>query len=78
MSEHLQNTIAKLQALHQVEVKEFRGEYTVFIEPDKILTFMLELRDQHAFNICMDVTAVDYYPQETPRFHVIYQLYSMA
>lgn len=77
MSEHLQNTITRIQARNQVEVEEFRGEYTVFIEPEKIQTFLLELRDQHDFNICMDVTAVDYYPQETPRFHVIYQLYSM-
>jgi NADH-quinone oxidoreductase subunit C len=25
----------------------------------------------------VDVTAVDYWPQEEPRFHVVYQLYSM-
>ncbi len=77
MNEHLQNTITKIQARHQAEVQEFRGEFTVFIEPADIQCFLLELRDQHMFNICIDVTAVDYFPQETPRFHVIYQLYSM-
>ncbi len=77
MSDHLQNTITKIQERHPIEVEEFRGEFTVYIDPEKIQPLLLELRDQFMFNTCMDVTAVDYYPQETPRFHVIYQLYSM-
>ena len=77
MSEHLTNTIAALQERHQLPIEEFRGEFTVFVEPENIQTLLLELRDQYEFNICFDVTAVDYYPKETPRFHVIYQLYSM-
>jgi NADH-quinone oxidoreductase subunit C len=77
MSDHLQNTLVSIQSQHDVQVEEFRGEFTLFVKPENIQTLMLELRDQFSFNVCMDVTAVDYYPQETPRFHVIYQLYSM-
>jgi NADH-quinone oxidoreductase subunit C len=77
MSEHLQNTLTSMQSRHDVQVEEFRGEFTLFIKPENIQKILLELRDQYDFNVCMDVTAVDYYPQETPRFHVIYQLYSM-
>lgn len=77
MSEHLEKTISTLQSRHQIEVEEFRGEYTVFVQAENIQIVMLELRDQFDFNMCMDVTAVDYYPQEAPRFHVVYQLYSM-
>lgn len=77
MSEHLTQTITAIQERHKLAVKEFRGEFTLFVEPENILPLMLELRDQFEFNMCMDVTAVDYYPQEQPRFHVVYQLYSM-
>ena len=77
MSDHLQNTLVSIQSQHDVQVEEFRGEFTLFVKPENIQTLMLELRDQFSFNVCMDVTAVDYYPQETPRFHVIYQMYSM-
>jgi NADH-quinone oxidoreductase subunit C len=78
MSEHLQNTIISLQSRHNLTIEEFRDEYSVFVEPEQIQTILLEIRDLHEFNICMDVTAVDYHPEETPRFHVIYQLYSMT
>ena len=77
MSEHLSKTIAAIKERHQLPVEEFRGEFTVYVPSENIQTFMLELRDQHEFNMCIDVTAVDYYPEETPRFHVIYQMYSI-
>jgi NADH-quinone oxidoreductase subunit C len=77
MSEHLQNTLTSMQSRHDVQVEEFRGEFALYVNPENIQVILLELRDKYDFNVCMDVTAVDYYPQETPRFHVIYQLYSM-
>jgi len=78
MSEHLSKTITAMKERHKLEVEEFRGEITVYVDPANIQPILLELRDQFEFNMCMDVTAVDYHPQETPRFHVIYQLYSMT
>ena len=36
------------------------------------------LRDEHAFDQMVDVTAVDYYPQVKPRFHVVYQVRSLS
>ena len=77
MSEHLQKTISAIQEQYQLTIEEFRGEFTVFVEPEEIQTFLITLRDQYEFNMCVDVTAVDYYPEDTPRFHVIYQLYSI-
>jgi len=77
MSDHLQNTITALQQLYQVQAEEFRGEFTLFVEPEDVHAIMTALRDHFEFTMCMDVTAVDYYPNESPRFHVIYQLYSM-
>lgn len=77
MSDHLQNTITALQQLYQVQAEEFRGEFTLFVEPEDVHAIMTALRDHFEFTMCMDVTAVDYYPNESPRFHVIYQLYSL-
>ena len=34
------------------------------------------LRDQFGFDMLAAETAVDYYPQTTPRFHMVYIFYS--
>ncbi len=55
------------------------GDATVVIGRDDALEIFAALRDQpqFAFNVLIDVTAVDYLGQ-TPRFEVVYHLYSLA
>lgn len=55
------------------------GEVTLEIHRDDALEVFRALRDQpqFAFNFLMDVTAVDYLG-ETPRFAVVYHLYSVS
>jgi NADH-quinone oxidoreductase subunit C len=77
MSEHLQTTINAIRDRFAAHVKTFRGEYSLIIQPEKIVAVAAVLRDEFGFNTLMDVTAVDYYPQEIGRYEVIYQLYSM-
>jgi NADH-quinone oxidoreductase subunit C len=36
------------------------------------------LRDKYEFELLSALTAVDYFPKQTPRFHVVYQLSSLA
>jgi NADH-quinone oxidoreductase subunit C len=61
-----------------LEVVEFRGDTTVFVEPVAIVEVCEYLRDHEtfAFNLLAALTAVDHYPDE-PRFIVVYQLYSL-
>ena len=61
-----------------LDVVEFRGDTTVFVELESIVAVCEFLRDheQFAFNLLAALTAVDYWPQE-PRFNIIYQLYSL-
>lgn len=61
-----------------LEVVTFRGETTVYIDPPRIADVCLYLRDADGlrFNFLIDVTGIDYYPDE-PRFAVAYHLYSM-
>ncbi|MHB8135152.1 MAG: NADH-quinone oxidoreductase subunit C [Anaerolineaceae bacterium] len=77
MSEHLDQTVQSLQKRFDAQFEESLGETTIFVSPEFIIPVMTSLRDEFGFNACMDVTAVDYYPEESPRFHVVYQLYSM-
>jgi len=72
---------AALQALQErfgAEISEFRGEYTATLSPEHIVAACRTLRDEFDFNMLADETAVDYWPQETPRFHVVYQLRSLS
>jgi len=41
------------------------------VKADQIVEVCQSLRDDHAFEMLIDETAVDYYPEMEPRFHVI-------
>ncbi len=59
-----------------LEIKEFRGELTIVIRPDKNIEFLSYLRTEFSIDFLVDVTAVDWYPKN-PRFEVVYSLYSL-
>lgn len=77
MNEIIQSAVDGLIKKFNAQVEEFRGDITVTVTPEMIIPVLTALRDEYQFNVMMDATAVDYYPQESPRFHVIYQMYSM-
>ncbi len=61
------------------DVLEFRGEITLVVDSDYIVSVCRFCRDTKGleYNFLSDVSGVDYYPQE-PRFAVSYHLYSMV
>lgn len=61
-----------------LEVEEFRGETSVVLDRDALLSACRLLRDdpELEFNFLAALTAVDYWPEE-PRFAVVYQFYSI-
>ena len=77
MLELLQPAVAALQSEFGAEVLEFRDEITLVVKPENNVEALTALRDRFGFDFLIDVTAVDYWPAEKPRFHVIYQLLSM-
>ena len=77
MNEHIKQTVQSIKSQFNAVVEEFRGETSLIVLPEFIVPVMNSLKSNFQFNALMDVTAVDYYPNETPRFHVVYQLYSM-
>jgi NADH-quinone oxidoreductase subunit C len=60
-----------------LEVSAFRGETTLQIRPEDLLSLCRFLRDdpEMAFDFLIDLCGVDYLPRE-PRFQVVYHLCS--
>ncbi len=78
MDTKLEKIVQTLQETFKAQAEEFRGEAHVFVDAAQIVDVLAFLRDQQSFELLSALTAVDYWPQETPRFHVIYQLTSLA
>ena len=74
----LEKIVQVLQEKAGATYEEFRGEVHIFIHAEQIIDVLTFLRDEHAFSLLSVLTAVDYWPQENPRFHVIYQLTSLT
>jgi NADH-quinone oxidoreductase subunit C len=62
-----------------LEVSTFRGDTTVTLKPEAVVTACELLRDDPDLNydLLVLLTAVDYWPAE-PRFGVVYRLYSTS
>lgn len=58
-------------------VYEFRGETSLILQADQIVPACQALRDEFNFELLTEETAVDYWPELTPRFHVVYRLRSL-
>ncbi len=67
-----------------VETHDHRGDHTAVVTREALLRVLAFCRDEPAlaFNVLMDLTAVDYltYPgrEDGPRFEVVYHLYSIT
>ena len=78
MDKKLETVVQALQEKFGVTFEEFRGETHVFFKPENIIEALTLLRDKYDFELLSAMTATDYWPQTSPRFHVIYQLTSLA
>ena len=78
MDKKLEPIVKALQEKFGAALEEFRDEAHVFVKAEQIVEVLTLLRDQYEFEMMSTLSAVDYWPQESPRFHVIYQLLSIA
>ena len=78
MESKLEPILQALKANFGASVEEFRGEAHVFVAAERVVEALTSLRDQYHFELLSTMTAVDYWPQEAPRFHLIYQLKSVS
>ncbi len=50
-----------------VPASESRGQLALHVSREQLADFVMDLRDEHGFNMCIDLTAVDYLGYEAPR-----------
>lgn len=78
MNEYIKPAVEAIQRRFSAEIKEFRGETTLFLEAAHIIDAATALHDEFGFAMLQGETAVDYWPEQNPRFHLIYHFYSMT
>jgi NADH-quinone oxidoreductase subunit C len=77
MEELLQSATQALQGRLDADLIEFRGQISLLVAPEHIVEACQILRDEFGFEMLAAQTAVDYWPDQEPRFHMIYQLHSL-
>jgi NADH-quinone oxidoreductase subunit C len=77
MENKLQAVIGKLEKDFGGVPSEYRGDISLVIPGEKIVAACRQVQEM-GFELLSALTAVDYWPQETPRFHVIYQFTSVS
>ena len=77
MNEKLEQVVAAIEERFGVKREIFREQVSLLIDPERVLEAAQVLRDEFGFQMLSDETAVDYWPQEEPRFHMIYQFRTM-
>ncbi len=77
MDAKLEPIIAKLEKELGGTVSEYRGDISVQIPAGSIVAACQKVQEL-GFELLSALTAVDYWPQAEPRFHVIYQFTSVS
>jgi NADH-quinone oxidoreductase subunit C len=73
----LQPVVEKLEKELGVSATEYCGDASLVIPREKIVAACQQLQGL-GFELLSALTAVDYWPQQDPRFHVIYQFTSVS
>lgn len=77
MNEKLNTAIQAICEKFEAEDLSFRDEHSVVVSPEDVVEISRLLRDKFDFEMLSSLTAVDYWPESDPRFHVVYQFYSV-
>lgn len=75
--ETLRNAIHTLQDRFGLQTAELQKYPPALLVPvEQIVTVCQVLHDEFGFNALSDLTASDYWPEQQPRMHAVYNLYS--
>lgn len=77
MNTNLKPIAEVLQTRFSAGLYEFRSENSLIIQSDQLIPVCQALRDEYDFDLLTEETAVDYWPEQTPRFHVVLRLRSL-
>jgi NADH-quinone oxidoreductase subunit C len=77
MDKKLEPILAKLEKELGGTASEYRGDASLVVPAEKIVAACQQVQGL-GFELLSAMTAVDYWPKESPRFHVIYQFTSVS
>ena len=77
MDKKLQAIVEELGKEFGVTATEYRGDVRLVIPAEKIVAACRQVQVQ-GFELLSTLSAVDYWPEENPRFHVVYEFTSTS
>jgi len=77
MNQSLKPVAEAIKRRYEAKVVEFRDEVTLTLPITHLLDVAAALRDEFDYPMLESITAVDYWPEQSPRFHLVYHIYSM-
>ncbi len=77
MNETLQTAVQSIESRFGAQRNEFRGQISLVVPAEQIAEVCRTLRDEFGFEMLSGLTGVDYWPEQEPRFHVVYFLHSL-
>ncbi len=77
MDKKLESVVQKLQKEFDIPSSEYHGDVSLLVPSEKIVS-ACQWMHSGGFELLSAMTAVDYWPQEDPRFHVIYVFTSLS
>jgi len=77
MDKNLQPIIEQLEKEFGLTAREYRGDASLVVPAEKIVP-VCQRAQGLGFEMLSVLTAVDYWPEEQPRFHVIYEFTSVS
>jgi NADH-quinone oxidoreductase subunit C len=76
LNDHLKSAVKTVKERFNAQDGECKDPVSLVVSAKDIVEVCTMLRDEFQFNALSDVTASDYWPEQQPRFHIVYQLYS--
>lgn len=76
MKKEIETIVEELQEQFSIETYRFRDEVSLIVKPDQLVDIFGQLNEKYGFESLVEETAVDYWPNETPRFHLVYRVRS--
>jgi NADH-quinone oxidoreductase subunit C len=77
MDKKLQTVVEKLEKVFGVTAAEHHGDVSLVIPRERIVEACEKMKEA-GFELLSAMTAVDYWPAEDPRFHIVYQFTSVS
>lgn len=77
MDEKLQSVVDPMKERFSAPIYVYADEASLIIPPEMIVEACRVLRDEHHFELLVEETAVDYWPELKPRFHIVIRLRSL-